>query len=76
MNEFERKLKGLAALQERVQGFLGDGYHILIDYKDDAVCLVKLRHHNGNRIVVKIDYRNGELSQYTNNVRNYTHKVY
>lgn len=75
MNDFDRKLKGLAALNERVQGFIQDGYHVLINYKDDVVCLVKLRHHNGNRIVVKLDHRSGELSQYTNNIRNYSHKV-
>lgn len=75
MNEFDRKLKGLAALNERVQGFLQDGYHILINFKDDRLCLVKLRHHNGNRIILKLDYQSGELSQLTNNVKCYHQKV-
>lgn len=75
MNDFDRKQKGLAALNERVQGFLQDGYNILINYKDDRICLVKLKHHNGNSIVVKIDLESGILSQLTNNVRNYHQKV-
>lgn len=75
MNDFDRKQKGLAALSERVQGFLQDGYHILINFKDERICLVKLRHHNGNRILLKIDFESGELSQFTNNVRCYHQKV-
>lgn len=75
MNDFDRMQKGLAALNERVQGFLQDGYHILINYKDNNLCLVKLRHHNGNRIIVKYDFRNGELSQLTNNIKCYSQKV-
>lgn len=75
MNDFDRKLKGLAALNERVQGFLIDGYHILINYKDKNLCLVKLRHHNGNRIILKLDFHNGELSQHTNNIKNFNQKV-
>lgn len=74
-NVFDRKQKGLAALNERVQGFLNDGYHIIINYKDDVLCLVKLRHHNGNRITLKLDMVSGELSQLTNNIRNYHQKV-
>lgn len=74
-NDFDRKLKGLCALNERTQGLLKDGYHIIINYKDDVVCLVKLRHHNGNRIVLKLDYESGYLSQLTNNVKNYHNKV-
>lgn len=75
MNDFDRKQKGLAALSERVQGFLSDGYHVLINYKDDHTCLVKLRHHNGNRILLKLDFESGYLSQLTNNIRNYHQKV-
>lgn len=75
MNDFNRKQKGLAALIQRVQGFIQDGYNILIAYKDERIGLVKLKHHNGNRIVVKIDFESGILSQLTNNVRNYHHKV-
>lgn len=75
MNDFDRKLKGLVALNERVQGFLEDGYHILINFNDDGVCLVKLRHHNGNRIVLKLEYQSGILSQLTNNVKCFHQKV-
>lgn len=73
--DFDLKMKALAALNERVQGFLNDGYHVIIDYNDDTLRFVKLRHHNGNRIVVKLDITNGILSQYTNHIRNYEEKV-
>lgn len=75
MNDFDRKQKGLAALNERLQGFLEDGYHIIINYKDDGLCLVKLRHHNGNRIIIKLDRQSGILSQLTNNIEVFNQKV-
>lgn len=76
MNEFDRKQKGLAALNERLQGFLQDGYHVIISYKDETLCLVKLRHHNGNRITIKLDIPSGELSQLTNHIKVFHQKVY
>lgn len=69
------QVKGLAALNQRVQDLLKDGYHIIVQFHDEQLCLVKLRHHNGNRIVLKLDYRSGYLSQLTNSVRCYNHKV-
>lgn len=69
------KLKCLAALAERVQGFLDDGYHIIVNYKSDDLCLVKLRHHNGNRIQLTLRINDGTLEQTTNNIKNYTRKV-
>lgn len=75
MMQNDRLYKGLAAFNERVQGLLSDGYHILIEHKDDTICLTKLRHHNGNRIILKLDYKSGILSQHTNNIQCYHHKV-
>ena len=69
------RIKCLAALTERVQGFLDDGYHIIINYKSDDLCLVKLRHHNGNRIQLTLRLNDRILEQTTNHVKNYTHKV-
>lgn len=76
MNEFDKKLKGLAAFDERLQGLLKDGYHIMISYKDDVLCFVKLRHHNGNRITLKLDIPSGELSQLTNHIKVFHQKMY
>lgn len=76
MNDFDRKLKGLAALNERLQGFLQDGYHVVVNFKDDTLCLIKLRHHNGNKITLKLNIPSGELSQLTNHVKVFSQKVY
>lgn len=75
MTDFDRKQKGLAALNERLQGFLQDGFHVIVSYKDEQLCLVKLRHHNGNRISLKLDIPNGELSQFTNNIKVFNQKM-
>lgn len=75
MNGFDIKMKGLALLNNRVQDLLQDGYHVIINYKSDDLCLVKLRHHNGNRIVVKYNAVDGILSQHTNNIEVFHHEV-
>lgn len=69
------KLKGLCALNERVQSLLNDGYHILFHYKSDDLQMVKLRHHNGNRIVLKLTFSDGILSQRTNHIPTFHAKV-
>lgn len=69
------KQKGLELLNQRVQDLLADGYNIVINYKDDSLCLVKLKHHNGNRITLKFHILDGTITQCTNNIQNYTHKV-
>lgn len=71
-----RKLKCLAAFIERQQGLLQDGYHVLVNYTSDTLCMTKLRHHNGNRITLKLDMMDGILSQRTNNIENYRQKVH
>lgn len=66
MITFDTKIKRLAALSERVQGFLDDGYETMFDYHyKDMVCY-KLRHKNGNVIFLKLDILNGKLTQSTN----------
>ena len=70
------KLRGLELLNQRVQDLLADGYHIVINYKDNSLCLVKLRHHNGNRITLTFHILDGTITQRTNNIQVYSHKVY
>lgn len=66
MITFDLKIKRLAALSERVQGFLDDGYQTMFDYHyKDMVCY-KLRHKNGNVIFLKLNILNGKLTQTTN----------
>ena len=72
---FDIKQKGLELLNQRVQDLLADGYHIVINYKDNSLCLVKLRHHNGNRITLKFHILDGTITQCTNHIQVYTHKV-
>ena len=62
----ENYLKGLVRLAERTQGFLEDGYSIMFQHKDQSLCLVKLRHPNGNIITLSFDSDNGIISQRTN----------
>ena len=66
MISFDLKIKRLAALSERVQGFLDDGYETMFDYHyKDMVCY-KLRHKNGNVIFLKLNILDGKLTQTTN----------
>lgn len=75
MTPFDKKMKGLVALSERVQGFLDDGYEVLFASNfNDMVC-TKLRHHNGNIIFLKLDCENGTLSQCTNGKERHSEKV-
>lgn len=64
----KNQFKTLAAYNDRLQGFLQDGYHIIVTYNDDTLVMAKLRHHNGNRITLKLYVRQGRIVQYTNNV--------
>lgn len=75
MITFDLKVKRLAALSERVQGFLDDGYQTMFDYHyKDMVCY-KLRHKNGNVIFLKLDILNGKLTQTTNGHVTHTEEV-
>ncbi len=68
--------KGLALFSQRVQDLLGDGYHVVVKYEHDDLCLAKLRHHNGNKITLKFNVGEGIISQLTNHIQNYRYKVY
>lgn len=72
----ENYQKGLALFSQRVQDLLDDGYHVVVKYEDNLLCLVKLRHHNGNKITLKFNVREGIISQLTNHIQNYSNKVY
>ena len=75
MITFDQKVKRLAVLSERVQGFLDDGYETMFDYHyKDMVCY-KLRHRNGNVIFLKLDILNGKLTQCTNGQLTHTETV-
>ena len=75
MEHSERYNKGLAIFSKRVQDLLQDGYHIVVHFKDNSLCLVKLRHHNGNKITIKYNYPEGIVTQRTNNVLNFHEQV-
>lgn len=64
----DRNLKSLATLAQRVQDFLDDGYWVFINYKDNSLALVRLRHQNGNIITLKLNRQNGKFCQYTNGI--------
>ncbi len=68
--------KGLALFSQRVQDLLSDGYHVVVKYENDDLCLAKLRHHNGNHIILKFNVGEGIISQLTNHIQNYRYKVY
>ena len=59
----ELSLESLAALNLRVQGFLQDGYWIVLNYKANDLCVVRLRHHNGNIITLKLSADDGVIRQ-------------
>lgn len=70
-----RYIRGVAIFEMRLQYLLDDGYHISHRYEDEQLFLVKLRHHNGNRIILKLTFPDGILSQFTNHVKKYADKV-
>lgn len=71
----ENNLKGLVRLAERTQGFLEDGYQILFQHKDNSLCLVKLKHQNGNVITLSYNSLNGTITQRTNGRETHQEKV-
>ena len=71
----DTQLKGLAIYQGRLQDLLNDGYHVIVSFNDNRIVLNKLRHHNGNRIVLKLTFDDGRISQTTNQVPVYSEKV-
>ena len=77
MNKYnDTQLKGLAIYQGRLQDLLNDGYHVIVSYNDNRLVLNKLRHHNGNKIVLKLTFDDGRISQLTNHIQVYSEKVY
>lgn len=68
MANVKRYHKGLALLAERVQALLGDGYHVLFQFKSDDLAMVSLRHHNGNRITLKFTSNDYTITQQTNHI--------
>lgn len=77
MNKNERtKLEGLAIYYGRLQDLINDGYHVVVAYNDQRLVLNKLRHHNGNKIVLKLTFDDGRISQLTNHIQVYSEKVY
>lgn len=76
INQSVNYQKGLALFSQRVQDLLSDGYHVVVKYENDDLCLAKLRHHNGNHIILKFNVGEGIISQLTNHIQNYRYKVY
>lgn len=75
MTEFDRIQKCFGALDERTRGFLEDGYIIKFTYKWRTSACVKLIHHNGNTIFLKVDSVDGILTQSTNGEQTHSEKV-
>lgn len=71
----EPRCRGLSVLVERVRSLKQDGYHVIVESTTETCSIVKLRHHNGNRVLLKLDYQDGFLSQFTNNILRYHQKV-
>lgn len=74
--EFDNKLKGLSALNRRVDDLCHDGYYINFMYQSNDMQLVKLVHNNGNRISLVLKFESGTISQRTNNKEVHSEKVY
>lgn len=68
MADVRRYRKGLALLAERVQALLGDGYHVLFQFKNNDFAIVSMRHHNGNRIILKFTTNDYTITQHTNHI--------
>lgn len=75
MIQFDSKMKCLVALSERIQGFLDDGYQTMFDYHSNDMVYWKLRHRNGNIIVIKLNLVDGILTQCTNGHQTHHEKV-
>lgn len=75
MRQNNAYLKGLSILYQRMEDLKKDGYDIIANYQDNNLCLIKLRHRNGNRITLKYSATDGVVSQSTNNVKNFSNKV-
>lgn len=75
MKQNNTNLKGLSILYQRMEDLKKDGYDIVANYQDNHLCLVKLRHRNGNQITLKYSAEDGIVSQSTNNIQNFSNKV-
>lgn len=55
---------------ERVTSLLNDGYHIMFrsSSEDGALWFASLRHHNGNRVIIKAYPYDNRLVQLTNRI--------
>lgn len=75
MRQNNTNLKGLSILYQRMEDLKKDGYDIIANYQDNNLCLIKLRHRNGNRITLKYSAKDGIVSQSTNNIQNFCDKM-
>lgn len=66
MTNEQRNLRLSYAFSSRVLDLLEDGYHIYLEFRNEDFRMVKMRHHNGNDIIVKLNHHDGILSQRTN----------
>ena len=63
---------------ERVSSLLDDGYHIMFRSSGvtDTLWLASLRHHNGNRVIIKAYPYDNRLVQTTNHIVTHEGKMY
>lgn len=63
---------------ERVSSLLNDGYHIMFRSSGvaDTLWLASLRHHNGNRVIIKAYPFDNRLVQTTNHIVTHESTMY
>lgn len=62
---FTRALVSTKFLSRRIELF-NDGYNLLFEHTDEFGMFSKLKHHNGNIIILTCDYGTGTITQKTN----------
>lgn len=60
------QLEALATYYSRVQGLIREGYRIVFRTEDKELICHHLVHRNGNRIFVRLNFKDGILYQLTN----------
>lgn len=60
------QLEALATYHSRVQGLIHEGYRLVFRTEDKELICHSLVHRNGNRVFVRLNFKDGILYQLTN----------
>ena len=52
--------------QQRREGLISEGYNILFEHTDFVGVFTKMRHRNGNIVIITCDYERRTITQKTN----------